>query len=132
MGITKEDRILINELYDKYNKGQRVNSQQLTDLYNRVFNKKEQNVTCATCLRHRLFDLVGILNKAIDQYAKNLTDEDKEFLKWTKTLEEGHYPSFEKVVEIYNKAFKQDKKPTNCLKCINTMLSDLYELLGNL
>lgn len=127
--ISKEDRELINELYDKYNKGQRINSSQLTDLYNRVLNKKENNTTCGSCLRQRLFKLVEVLGKATEQYAKNLTEEDIEFLKWSLTLEEGHYPSFDKVVDIYNRAFSQNKPITNCLKCIQTMLSDLYELI---
>lgn len=127
--ISKEDRELIRELYDKYNKGQRIKSEVLTDLYNRVLNKREINTTCGSCLRQRLFKLVEVLGKATDGYAKNLTKEDIEFLKWSQTLEEGHYPSFDRVVEIYNRAFNQNKPITNCLKCILTMLSDLYELI---
>jgi hypothetical protein len=49
--ITKDDRILINELYGKYNRGERINSSQLTSLYNRVLNKREINTTCGSCLR---------------------------------------------------------------------------------
>ena len=41
--ITKDDRELINKLYDKFNKGERINSSELTSLYNRVLNKKENN-----------------------------------------------------------------------------------------
>ena len=127
--ITKEDRELINKLYDKFKKGERINSSELTSLYNRVLNKKENNTTCGSCLRQRLFKLVDVLGKATQNYAKNLTNEDIEFLKWSQTLEEGHYPSFDRVVEIYNRAFNQNKPITNCLKCILTMLSDLYELI---
>ena len=87
------------------------------------------NTTCGSCLRQRLFKLVDVLGKATKNYAKNLTKEDIEFLKWSQTLEEGHYPSFDRVVEIYNRAFSQNKPITNCLKCILTMLSDLYELI---
>ena len=36
--ITKGDRELINKLYDKFNKGERINSSELTSLYNRVLN----------------------------------------------------------------------------------------------
>lgn len=38
--ITKEDRALINELYGKFNRGERINSSELTSLYNRVLNKE--------------------------------------------------------------------------------------------
>ena len=100
--ITKEDRALINELYGKFNRGERINSSELTSLYNRVLNKRENNTTCGSCLRQRLFKLVDVLGKATKNYAKNLTKEDIEFLKWSQTLEEGHYPSFDRVVEIYN------------------------------
>lgn len=127
--ISKEDRELIRELYDKYNKGQRIKSEVLTDLYNRVLERKENNTTCGSCLRQRLFQLVNVLDKVSKDYAKNLTQQDKDFINWSKTLEEGHYPSFDKVVDIYNRAFNQNKPITNCLKCIQTMLSDLYEIV---
>ena len=131
MGITKEDRTLIYEFQDKYNKGQRISALELTNLYNRVTGKSEKVVNCSTCLRKRLFDLVNILDNVKLKYYKKLTDEDITFLKWTKTLEEDHYPSFERVVEIYNRVFDQNRQTSNCLKCLKIMLSDLYEL-GNL
>lgn len=42
--ITKEDRALINELYGKFNRGERINSSELTSLYNRVLNKNERTI----------------------------------------------------------------------------------------
>lgn len=127
--MTVNDRELIRELYDKYNKGERIKSEVLTDLYNKVLNRHEHNTNCGTCLRSRLFDLVNALNNTIKKYSKKLSEEDKEFLNWAKQLPTDHYPSFEKVVAIYNKAFDQHREETNCLPCLKGMLNDLYELL---
>lgn len=126
--ITKEDRELIEELFSKFNKGERIKSQVLTDLYNRVTGKNLTNTTCGSCLRQRLFELVDILNKAKKNYAKKLSEEDRKFLEWAKQLEKDHYPSFDKVVELYNRVFDQNRPITNCLACIKQMLEELYKL----
>ena len=126
--ITKEDRELIEELFNKFNKGERIKSQVLTDLYNRVTGKNLTNTSCGSCLRQRLFELVDILNKAKKNYAKKLSEEDRKFLEWAKQLEKDHYPSFDKVVELYNRVFNQNRPITNCLACIKQMLEELYKL----
>lgn len=126
--ITKEDRELIEELFSKFNKGERIKSQVLTDLYNRVTGKNLTNTTCGSCLRQRLFEVVDILNKAKKNYAKKLSEEDRKFLEWAKQLEKDHYPSFDKVVELYNRVFDQNRPITNCLACIKQMLEELYKL----
>lgn len=126
--ITKEDRELIEELFSKFNKGERIKSQVLTDLYNRVTGKNLTNTTCGSCLRQRLFEVVDILNKAKKNYAKKLSEEDRKFLEWAKQLEKDHYPSFDKVVELYNRVFNQNRPITNCLACIKQMLEELYKL----
>lgn len=126
--ITKEDRELIEELFNKFNKGERIKSQVLTDLYNRVTGKNLNNTSCGSCLRQRLFEVVDILNKAKKNYAKKLSEEDRKFLEWAKQLEKDHYPSFDKVVELYNRVFNQNRPITNCLACIKQMLEELYKL----
>lgn len=128
MRITKEDRELIEELFSKFNKGERIKSQVLTDLYNKVTGKNLTNTTCGSCLRQRLFELVDILNKAKKKYANKLSEEDRKFLEWAKQLEKDHYPSFDKVVELYNRVFDQNRPITNCLACIKQMLEELYKL----
>lgn len=128
MNISKEDRELIEELFSKFNKGERIKSQVLTDLYNRVTGKNLTNTTCGSCLRQRLFELVDILNKAKKKYANKLSEEDRKFLEWAKQLEKDHYPSFDKVVELYNRVFDQNRPITNCLACIKQMLEELYKL----
>ena len=128
MIIKKEDRELIEELFSKFNKGERIKSQVLTDLYNRVTGKNLNNTSCGSCLRQRLFEVVDILNKAKKNYAKKLSEEDRKFLEWAKQLEKDHYPSFDKVVELYNRVFNQNRPITNCLACIKQMLEELYKL----
>ena len=128
MSISKEDRELIEELFSKFNKGERIKSQVLTDLYNRVTGKNLNNTSCGSCLRQRLFEVVDILNKAKKNYAKKLSEEDRKFLEWAKQLEKDHYPSFDKVVELYNRVFDQKRPITNCLACIKQMLEELYKL----
>lgn len=128
MRIKKEDRELIEELFSKFNKGERIKSQVLTDLYNRVTGKNLTNTSCGSCLRQRLFELVDILNKAKNKYANKLSEEDRKFLEWAKQLEKDHYPSFDKVVELYNRVFDQNRPITNCLACIKQMLEELYKL----
>lgn len=128
MSISKEDRELIEELFNKFNKGERIKSQVLTDLYNRVTGKNLNNTSCGSCLRQRLFEVVDILNKAKKNYAKKLSEEDRKFLEWAKQLEKDHYPSFDKVVELYNRVFDQNRPITNCLACIKQMLEELYKL----
>lgn len=128
MIIKKEDRELIEELFNKFNKGERIKSQVLTDLYNRVTGKNLNNTSCGSCLRQRLFEVVDILNKAKKNYAKKLSEEDRKFLEWAKQLEKDHYPSFDKVVELYNRVFDQKRPITNCLACIKQMLEELYKL----
>lgn len=128
MTIKKEDRELIEELFSKFNKGEKIKSQVLTDLYNRVTGKNLTNTTCGSCLRQRLFELVDIFNKAKKKYANKLSEEDRKFLEWAKQLEKDHYPSFDKVVELYNRVFDQNRPITNCLACIKQMLEELYKL----
>lgn len=127
--ITEDQRQLIKELSDKYNKGERIKSQVLTDLYNKVTGKNLTNTTCGSCLRQRLFELVNILNNAKTSYSSKLTEEDRKFLLWARGLEKEHYPSFDKVVELYNRVFNQNRPITNCLSCIKQMLMDLFDLL---
>ena len=126
--ITEDQRQLINELYTKYNKGERIKAKVLTDLYNQVKGTNVPVTNCGSCLRQRLFELVDILNKAKKNYAKKLSEEDRKFLEWAKQLEKDHYPSFDKVVELYNRVFDQNRPITNCLACIKQMLEELYKL----
>lgn len=126
--ITQEDRQLIKELHNKLNKGEKIKSKDLTDLYNRVTDKNVTNTNCGSCLRQRLLELVNIMDQTKQKYKKNVSEEDKKFLDWINQLPSGHYPDFDKVVDMYNRVFGTERKYTNCLPCIKSMLIDLNEL----
>lgn len=111
----------VNNLFNKFDKGESVNSAELTFFYNQVFNKQERNTNCGTCLRHRLLEIRTVYDR--------LTKEDIGFLKWTLTLEENHYPDFDRVIDIYNRVFKKNEPYTHCLVCINKKLNQLYGLI---
>lgn len=127
MELNIEDVLHIKELHHKYDKGQRISSQELTDLYNKVTNKKVNNTTCGSCLRQMLFELVRYTESIKDKY--KLQEDEIEFLKWTKTLPEEHFPSFEKVCSIYNRVFNTDRQINSCLPCLKSMLNCLYILM---
>lgn len=113
----------INKLSNQFDKGIKISAKELTDVYNEVYNKEEKVVNCATCLRTKLFEL----QKTAEQYNR-LTEEDKEFIDWVMTLPSEHFPSFDKVTEIYNRAFKQNKVVNNCLPCLKKMIAELIKL----
>lgn len=128
MGMTQEQKELVISLKQKVDLGQRVDAQVLTKLYNDITGKNVKPTTCGSCLRKQLFELVKILDSELTMVVP-LSEEDKQFLLWTQTLEEGHFPSFGKVVDIYNKTFGAHRVESNCLKCLKEMLSQLYECI---
>ena len=127
--MNKKQRDLLNELYAKFNKGQKIDSQVLTNLYNDVTGKRVNNTLCGSCLRQRLLELVKMDDQIRREYKDKLSVEDAAFIKWILTLEEGHYPDFDRVVDIYNKVFNGDKPHTNCLPCVEELISVLTVLV---
>lgn len=127
--ITREDRQLINELSAKFNKGERISGKLVTDLYNRVLGKNVDGTNCASCLRKRLFDVIAALDKDNKNYKSKLSESDIKWLKWARELPKDHYPDFDKVCELYNRVFNQNRMITNCLKCVLDMLDELYLLI---
>lgn len=61
-----------------------------------------------------------------------LSDEDKEYICWAKeTIDKAHYPSAERLTEVYNRCFADRKnfKPlahTNCGSCLRYRVIELY------
>lgn len=128
--MTEEQNKLLQEIYDKFNKGIKISAVQLTKLYNEVTGKHVNVVNCGTCLRKMLFELVNNRDiKKIKKVKVSLNKEDVEFIEWTKTLDPGTYPSYERVVEIYNRTYKETKVVSNCIKCLEEMLNDLYDAI---
>lgn len=84
MNISKEDRELIRKFEQIMNKGHYVQSQQLTDAYNRILDKHVHNTTCGSCLRQRTKELIDALNNVErreareQEAAKKAIEEAKE------------------------------------------------------
>ena len=72
MNISKEDRELIRKFEQIMNKGHYVQSQQLTDAYNRILDKHVHNTTCGSCLRQRTKELIDALNNVERREAREL------------------------------------------------------------
>lgn len=89
---TKEDVALVEKFIDIKNRGYYCDGKQLTDVYNRVLNKRVNPTNCSACLRQRTQELENALNAF-------------------KRLSEASKPQEQTVVkEEENKAVKTKKK----------------------
>lgn len=81
MTISSEDLKLIEKFHNILNQGMYCDSNQVTDEYNKVVRQSQNlppvnNTNCATCIRHRVLELVN--------YATKIKEESKDAEK-TKT-----------------------------------------------
>lgn len=60
--FTNEDVIFVEKAIELKNKGYYIDGKQLTDVYNRVLNKRVNPTSCGSCLRQRISELEGALN----------------------------------------------------------------------
>ena len=60
---TKEDVELVEKFIEIKNKGFYVDGTQLTDVYNRVLNKRVNPTNCGSCLRQRTNELEQALQR---------------------------------------------------------------------
>lgn len=81
--ISTEDIELIRKFEDLSAHGFYVNSQQVTDAYNRILDKHVGNTTCGSCIKQRIAELVMVRNR----YELQL-----ELSKPTETVEEEPKP----------------------------------------
>lgn len=59
----KEDIELVEKFIEIKSKGFYVDGKQLTEVYNRVLNKRVAPTSCGSCLRQRVLELEGALNR---------------------------------------------------------------------
>ena len=95
MNISKEDRELIRKFEQIMNKGHYVQSQQLTDAYNRILDKHVHNTTCGSCLRQRTKELIDALNNVERREARE-QEAAKKAIEEAKEQEVGNLPEEEK------------------------------------
>lgn len=95
MNISKEDRELIRKFEQIMNKGHYVQSQQLTDAYNRILDKHVHNTTCGSCLRQRTKELIDALNNVERREARE-QEAAKKAIEESKEQEVDNLPEEEK------------------------------------
>jgi hypothetical protein len=60
---TKEDIESVEKFIEIKNKGYYCDGKQLTDVYNRVLNKRVNPTNCGSCIRQRVNELEEALNR---------------------------------------------------------------------
>lgn len=82
--ISEEDRIKIRKFEEIKNKGMYASGVEVTEVYNRVLNKRLPSTNCGSCIRQRVQEMVNALNREEEQERK----AEEEFKK----LEEQNKP----------------------------------------
>lgn len=88
--ISEEDRLKIRKFEEIKNKGMYASGVEVTEVYNRVLNKRLPSTNCGSCIRQRVQEMVNALNKEEEQERKaeeefkRLEEENKPETKVTK------------------------------------------------
>lgn len=86
---TSEDVQLVEKFIEIRDKGYYVSGEQLTEVYNRVLNKRVNVTSCGSCLRQRVNELADALDRFKKQIAleeeQKKAEEPKEETKKPKT-----------------------------------------------
>lgn len=90
MNFTKEDIEKIEKFIEIKNKGYYCDGTQLTEVYNRVLDKRVNVTNCGSCLRGRVQELENALNHYKEQLKKE--EQEKEVVQ-----EENNQPVAKKV-----------------------------------
>lgn len=60
--FTNEDVQFVEKAIELKSKGYYIDGNQLTEVYNRILNKRVNTTSCGSCLRQRITELEGALN----------------------------------------------------------------------
>lgn len=90
MNFTKEDIEKIEKFIEIKNKGYYCDGTQLTEVYNRVLDKRVNVTNCGSCLRGRVQELENALNHYKEQLKSK--EQEKEVVQ-----EENNQPVAKKV-----------------------------------
>lgn len=71
---TSEDVQLVEKFIEIRDKGYYVSGEQLTEVYNRVLNKRVNVTSCGSCLRQRVNELAD----ALDRFKKQIALEEEQ------------------------------------------------------
>ena len=88
--ISETDREKIRKFESIRQRGMYASGQEVTEVYNRVLNKRLPSTNCSSCIRQRIQEMVTALNKEEEQErkaaeaAKVLEEQNKPETKVTK------------------------------------------------
>lgn len=82
--INEEDREKIRKFEEIKNKGMYASGVEVTEVYNRVLNKRLPSTNCGSCIRQRVQEMVAALNKEEEQ--------ERKAAETAKALEEQNKP----------------------------------------
>ena len=68
--ISEEDREKIRKFEEIKNRGMYASGVEVTEVYNRVLNKRLPSTNCGSCIRQRVQEMVNALNKEEEQERK--------------------------------------------------------------
>ena len=102
--LSEEEFQQIRQYKSIANRGRLVSAKAVTDLFNKVFNASAKPVSCATCIRNRIFKMY----KELEKY-----EREQEELKKQEALEalETHVPDVQ-ADEVVEDKVEEVKAPT--------------------
>ena len=68
--ISETDREKIRKFEEIKNKGMYASGVEVTEVYNRVLNKRLPSTNCGSCIRQRVQEMVNALNREEEQERK--------------------------------------------------------------
>lgn len=92
MKWSNEDVELVEKLIKIKNKGLYADGRQVTDVYNRVLEKTLPPTNCGSCIRHRISELEGELNKFKKQMELSGMTKPQELVDEIKAVEDEVKP----------------------------------------
>lgn len=108
--IHPDDISHIKHLVERKNKGMMVNSQEVTDLYNKVLEKSVSNTTCSSCVRRRIQELQDHLEKYENECLTKLVEVVEEVFDDIKEEEEKEDATTEEHTKRQNTTRRKNKK----------------------
>lgn len=100
--FTPEDVKLVEKLIEIKNRGFYADGKQVTDVYNRVLQKRATPTNCSSCIRQRVSELEGALNS----FKAKMAQESVKETEVDNTKEDEN----KAVVEAGNKLKSKRKK----------------------
>ena len=76
MNWTNDDITIVEKFIEIRNRGYYADGTQVTEVYNRILNKKVAPTNCGSCVRARITDLEAALNRFKRQLELNKKEEE--------------------------------------------------------